>query len=219
MRGAAGAVLGTHESRRLVCPKSAAACRSDHRSRRGFRWLAIADWLPGCAVHHDQALTTEIQRWGMRRGTADVVASLQQAGVLAAPVRSPQEAVQDERLMAREETLPVQHPTLGSIDGLRRTGISFRLAASRIGFERLAPRVGEHTGELLREAAAQSDAGNFRGRSCVSMFRHGTVNGRPPQVCSYGASSDRLVVKHGALACGLAHDGAYAPQKGVISDV
>jgi CoA:oxalate CoA-transferase len=120
-------------------------------------------------VHHDQALTTEIQRWSMQRSTTDVVASLQQAGVPAVPVRSPQEAVQDERVIAREETLPVQHPTLGSIDGLRTTGIPFRLAASRIGFERLAPRLGEHTAELLRDVAGYST------ERCRELYEDGAV--------------------------------------------
>jgi crotonobetainyl-CoA:carnitine CoA-transferase CaiB-like acyl-CoA transferase len=100
-------------------------------------------------VHHDAELTVEIERWSGELATDDVVASLARAGVPVAPVRSPQEAVRDERVTAREETVPVRHPTLGELPDLRTTGVPLRMSESVVGFDRLAPLLGEHTAEIL----------------------------------------------------------------------
>jgi crotonobetainyl-CoA:carnitine CoA-transferase CaiB-like acyl-CoA transferase len=104
-------------------------------------------------VQNEGELTRQIELWTSERPTAEVVARLSAAGVPAAPVRSPQDAVADERVTAREETLPVEHPTLGQFAGLRTSGIPFRLADARVGFDRPAPRLGEHTEQVLTEVA------------------------------------------------------------------
>jgi crotonobetainyl-CoA:carnitine CoA-transferase CaiB-like acyl-CoA transferase len=104
-------------------------------------------------VQHEAELTCQIEQWTGARPTADVVARLSAAGVPAAPVRSPQQAVADERVTARDDTLPVEHPTLGRAAGLRTSGIPFRLANARVGFTGPAPRLGEHTAQVLTEMA------------------------------------------------------------------
>jgi crotonobetainyl-CoA:carnitine CoA-transferase CaiB-like acyl-CoA transferase len=108
-------------------------------------------------VIHDKQLTTEIEAWSSRLSAADAVASLLAAGVPAAPVRSPQEAVHDARVGAREETIPVEHPAYGPVDDLRTAGIPIRLGAARVGFDRLAPRLGEHTAEVLTKVAGYTE--------------------------------------------------------------
>lgn len=100
-------------------------------------------------VHHDGALTEEIERWSGVRSSVEVVAVLQRAGVPAAPVRPPQEAIQDERVAAREETMAVEHPVFGAVDDLRTAGIPLRFSGAVVGFDRLAPHLGEHTAEVL----------------------------------------------------------------------
>ncbi|MGH3248704.1 MAG: CaiB/BaiF CoA transferase family protein [Trebonia sp.] len=104
-------------------------------------------------VRHEGELTGQIERWTGARPTAEVVARLSAAGVPAAPVRSPQQAVLDERVTTREETLPVEHPALGEFADLRTSGIPFRLASARVGFAGPAPRLGEHTAQVLTEIA------------------------------------------------------------------
>lgn len=103
-------------------------------------------------VHHDAELTVEIESWMAGVSVEEARASLHAAGVPVAPVRSPQEAVHDPRVTEREETIPVEHPTLGTIGELRTAGIPIRMAESQIGFGSLAPRLGEHTAEILTEA-------------------------------------------------------------------
>ncbi len=104
-------------------------------------------------VRHEGELTRQIELWTGERPTAEVVARLSAAGVPAAPVRTPEQAVADERVTTREETLPVLHPTLGDFTGLRTSGIPFRLAGARVGFAGPAPRLGEHTAQVLTEVA------------------------------------------------------------------
>jgi CoA:oxalate CoA-transferase len=103
-----------------------------------------------------------------------VVDRLSAAGVPAAPVRTPQQAVADERVTEREETLPVEHPALGEFAGLRTSGIPFRLAGARIGFAGPAPRLGEHTAQVLTDIAGYST------EQLAALRSSGVTGGEPP---------------------------------------
>ncbi|MGH2842800.1 MAG: CaiB/BaiF CoA transferase family protein, partial [Solirubrobacteraceae bacterium] len=107
-------------------------------------------------VRNEPELTREIEEWSGARAVHDVVAWLAAAGVPAAPVRTPQEAVRDRRVTGRGETLPVEHPVLGQFDDLRTSGIPMRLASTRVGFAGPAPRLGEHTAQVLTELVGYS---------------------------------------------------------------
>jgi crotonobetainyl-CoA:carnitine CoA-transferase CaiB-like acyl-CoA transferase len=78
--------------------------------------------------------------------------------VAVAPVREPADAVADPRVVARGETLPVLHPDLGEIPGLRTSGVPVRFSNAEVGFARPAPRLGEHTDEVLGALAGLSAA-------------------------------------------------------------
>jgi CoA:oxalate CoA-transferase len=100
-------------------------------------------------VHHDTELTEVIESWAEDRSVEEVMAVLQPTTVAVAPVRTPREGVSDERVVARGETVPVRHPTLGVIPGLMTTGIPINLSESQVGFDRPAPRLSQHTVEIL----------------------------------------------------------------------
>ncbi len=108
-------------------------------------------------VHHDTVLTAEIEDWSAELSVEQAVDALAAVGVPVAPVREPTAAVDDPRVVARGETLAVEHPSFGPIDGLRTAGIPITLTNSHIGFSRPAPRLGEHTEEVLAEAAAAKE--------------------------------------------------------------
>jgi CoA-transferase family III len=85
MLGVLTSLVATEDWAALVAPQEKLAVSL-------FKAMGRADLLddPRFAtrdprVHHDQALTTEIQRWSMQRSTTDVVASLQQAGFRPLP--------------------------------------------------------------------------------------------------------------------------------------
>ena len=125
-------------------------------------------------VRHEGELTQLIERWAGQLPTAEVVARLSAAGVPVAPVRTPQQAVADERVTGREETLPVEHPTLGQFPGLRTSGVPFRLAGAGVGFTRPAPRLGEHTAQVLTEVAG------YTAEQLAALQQTGVVGEEPP---------------------------------------
>ena len=113
-------------------------------------------------VKHDRELTAEIEAWAGALTADEVVTRLASAGVPVAPVRSPQEAVLDERVTARGETLPVDHPALGEFAELRTSGIPVTMANATVAFSGPAPRLGEHTSEVLAEVAGYTAATQTR---------------------------------------------------------
>ncbi len=100
-------------------------------------------------VSHHSELSIEIESWTAELSVAAVVDALDAAGVPAAPVRSPVEAVIDRRVVARRETVQVEHPRVGPVDGLWTSGVPVRMSGDGVGFTRLAPYLGEHTEEVL----------------------------------------------------------------------
>ena len=64
-------------------------------------------------------------------------------GVPAAPVRSPAEAVRDPRVLARGETVPLEHPELGRVADLIGPGLPIRFSGAAAGAARPAPAVGQ----------------------------------------------------------------------------
>jgi len=108
-------------------------------------------------VHHHEAIEEVIESWSGDRPVAEVVAVLQGAGVSAAPVRSPAEGVQDPGVVARGETLPVLHPTLGEIPGLRTAGIPIRFSEHSTGFSGPAPGLGGDNRAVYGERLGYSE--------------------------------------------------------------
>jgi CoA:oxalate CoA-transferase len=108
-------------------------------------------------VANHETVTDAVRAWTRNQSVADVVAVLEARRVAVAPVREPTEAVTDPRVVARGETLPVVHPDLGEIPGLRTAGVPLRFSAAEVGFARPAPRLGEHTDEVLRTLGGFDD--------------------------------------------------------------
>ena len=101
-------------------------------------------------VQELDAMVTEFTR---SLPTAEVASRLERAGVPAAEVRDPSAAVRDPRLVARAETVPIPHPEFGAVGEVMGMGMPIRFSRSTAGFDRPAPRLGEHNhfvyGELL----------------------------------------------------------------------
>ncbi|MEG3152502.1 CaiB/BaiF CoA-transferase family protein [Sphingomonas sp. ZT3P38] len=110
-------------------------------------------------VANAPVLESTITAWSRTLTVEQAVAALEAEGVPVAPVRHPEEALTDPRVVAREETNAVSHPDYASIVELRTAGIPIQFSASRSGFDPVLPvMIGEHNdgvyGELLGYDAA-----------------------------------------------------------------
>jgi len=91
-----------------------------------------------------RALTAEIEEWTRTVTVAECVARLESAGVPAAEVRAPGEAVTDPLTVKRGDTVPLLHPTLGAFPDVPVTGVPVHFANARVGFDQPAPAIGQH---------------------------------------------------------------------------
>ena len=101
-------------------------------------------------VANADALEAAINAWSRTLPVAEAVAALEARGVPVAPVRHPEEALADPRVVARDETNLVAHPDYASIEELRTAGIPIRFSGARSGFDPVLPvRIGEHNDDVL----------------------------------------------------------------------
>jgi crotonobetainyl-CoA:carnitine CoA-transferase CaiB-like acyl-CoA transferase len=95
------------------------------------------------------------------RSNADIVAILGRAGVPAAEVRNPADAVRDPRVVARGETVRLQHPSAPDAD-VYGPGLPIVFSGSEAGFDQPPPGIGEHNrdvyGDLLGYTPAELQA-------------------------------------------------------------
>jgi crotonobetainyl-CoA:carnitine CoA-transferase CaiB-like acyl-CoA transferase len=96
-------------------------------------------------VANAHALEDTINAWSRTLPTAGVVARLEAEGVPVAPVRHPEEALVDPRVVGRNETMAVSHPAYGSDIELRTAGVPIQFSGARTGFDEALPvKIGEH---------------------------------------------------------------------------
>ena len=112
--------------------------------------VANMDAMNGCIETFTRGLPTSV-----------LVPLFESHGVPAAPVRSPTEAVRDPRVLARGETVPIEHPTLGRVADVIGPGVPIRFAGAETSAPRPAPDVGQDNtlvyGEWLGYSAADLD--------------------------------------------------------------
>ena len=93
------------------------------------------------------AVDAIIGEWTAAQPKWDIARRLLAAGVPVAPVLSLREVADDPHLLARGMIREIEHPTRGRV---RLPGNPIRLEGSPLGEVRPAPRVGEHTEQILR---------------------------------------------------------------------
>ncbi len=95
-------------------------------------------------------LEETINGWSRQHSVDHVVAVLEAEGVPVAPVRHPEDALDDPRVVARHEAVPVAHPSYGSQVNLRTAGIPIVFSGADTGFDDVTPiLVGEHNDRVL----------------------------------------------------------------------
>ena len=114
-------------------------------------------------------MNSHIERFTRGKPTADLVPHFESHGVPVAEVRSPAAAVRDPRVLARGETVPIEHPDLGRVADVIGPGVPIRFAGGKLAAPRPAPAVGQDNalvyGQWLGYGAAELErlraAGNI----------------------------------------------------------
>lgn len=110
-------------------------------------------------VANAEVLEARINAWSRTLPTADVVSLLEAQGVPVAPVRHPEDALLDSRVVDRHETMPVAHPAYPSAVDLRTAGIPIQFSGARTGFDDALPiAIGEHNDAILQDMLGYDDA-------------------------------------------------------------
>jgi len=110
-------------------------------------------------VANASALEAEITAWSSQHPVAYVVEALQAEGVPVAPVRHPEEALIDPRVVERHETMPLAHPSYPSAVDLRTVGVPITFSSARTGFDDVMPvHIGEHNAQVFRDLLGYDDA-------------------------------------------------------------
>lgn len=108
-------------------------------------------------VANAAVLEEAINAWSRERPVDAVVAALEAQGVPVAPVRHPEEALNDPRVISRLEATPVSHPSYSSSVDLRTAGIPIVFSGADTGFDDVVPiSVGEHNNRILGDTLGYS---------------------------------------------------------------
>lgn len=89
-----------------------------------------------------------VAEWARVRTVAEITRCLAEAGVPVAPVRTPQQAVTDKRVVARGETVPLAHPVYGQVGDLYGSGAPWTFSDTPAGFSKPAPLLGQDNADV-----------------------------------------------------------------------
>lgn len=132
------------------------ACIGNPMFRRVARLLGEEAWLTDSRFQddaergrHGEELSARVAAWAASRGSHEALEALAGAQVPAAPVYSPQQALDDEHIKATAMLTDVDYPGLARPAPIAASPVS--LSATPGTLRSRAPLLGEHTDEILHE--------------------------------------------------------------------
>jgi formyl-CoA transferase len=118
-------------------------------------WKAIAEFADNASrVKHRAALAERIEAITSREPRAHWLALLEAHDIPCGPINDYSQVFADPQVLARDMVVGVDHPTLGH---LKTLGSPIKMSGTPPLVTRRAPRLGEHTDEVLMEAGLSSD--------------------------------------------------------------
>jgi len=134
---------------------------NDRLFRRLAEVLGSPEWidLPEFAnnagrVRHRAELATRIEVITIRRPRSHWLAVLEANEIPCGPINDYEQVFSDPQVIARDMVVEVDHPALGRLKAL---GSPMKLSATPPDVRRTAPRLGEHTDEILAEAGVTAN--------------------------------------------------------------
>ena len=98
---------------------------------------------------HGEIISKRMTEWTIARTTTEALAQLEKAKIPAGPLYSPQQALEDEHIRAAGLLNDTDYPGIARPAPLAPTPVDLSDTPGR--FRRRAPRLGEHTDEILGE--------------------------------------------------------------------
>jgi crotonobetainyl-CoA:carnitine CoA-transferase CaiB-like acyl-CoA transferase len=110
-------------------------------------------------VAHVTEMNGHIEAFTRTRQTAELLPLLERHRVPAAEVRSPREAVRDQRVQSRGETVPLEHPEFGRVADVVGMGVPITFSDASVGCMRPAPSVGQDNALVYGDWLGYGSAG------------------------------------------------------------
>lgn len=118
-------------------------------------WLTDARFVTDHErVAHRDDLAALIEAETARDKREFWIAELEKAGIPCGPILDYEDALTTPQAIAREMTVDVDHPILGS---MRTLGTPIKMSATPLNPKRRGPLLGEHTDDVLLEAGYSND--------------------------------------------------------------
>jgi crotonobetainyl-CoA:carnitine CoA-transferase CaiB-like acyl-CoA transferase len=102
-------------------------------------------------VQHNGALIEKLAKKVRARSSAHWLEALERLGIPAGPVLNYDEVYTDPQILARDMVVETDHPITGKF---RTMGVTVKLSATPGSVRLPAPRLGEHTEQVLNERKA-----------------------------------------------------------------
>ncbi|MFN0160766.1 MAG: CaiB/BaiF CoA transferase family protein [Burkholderiales bacterium] len=107
----------------------------------------------GWRIMNNDAVDLVVSSWTRGRTKAEIAQALDAAGVPSSPIRSTDEVLRWDQLLARKMIVPLENPLTGAPAAAAGPGFPIKFGATPAGYESPSPIPGAHTDEMLERFA------------------------------------------------------------------